>query len=351
MALTTSSPSMVAAEDLDRLLGGIESTFEAIYQAQMQRQPFHDEVLPVASPLGQPPTSGAPMLPTRLPLKRRLAEFRHTMQHKADGIDKSRFTVGTLAIERFRDISPSFVMAIWEDAFVLEPGDIGPIPFGHPIAEELIWAVNNQRLTAGLMPILLESGCQFYDGCLVVGLVDYRKQAFGVANMAQNGPSAPAVPGPRYSSSAGIVKNPAVQPEMHKILLRPTQQTLTYQVGREGLPEDLALEAEAKLLLATSGPVCLDPSPAVAGILRTLHYDRDKMKAGLGPLCQPPRSVVAQMGPGGAKAAKGYSLINVIEAQRNGRKASDAEPFYGLDVKKDPMRFKESTLCVMGLHD
>lgn len=38
-----------------------------------------------------------------------------------------------------------------------------------------------------------------------------------------------------------------------------------------------------------------------------------------------------------------FKRLGSIEAMRAGLRNADAEPYYGLDVKKDPLRFKEST--------
>lgn len=321
----------MADVELGSLIEAIEANFEHVYQLQALRHPFHDE------PSSSNPTSpGAPVLPSRLPLKRRLAEYRHTVQSKAKGDAMERFSVGLLAVERFRDLAPSFVVALFEDSFVIEPGDVGPIPYGHPVARDLVWAINRQQLTPGLMEVLVETGgAQFYDGCLVVGLVDYRKQAFGSAQPS-TGHARPSTMG-----LLGVVKNPAMQPEMHKILLKPTYQTLVADIDSTLAPE-MALDVEAKLLLATSGPVCLDPSPAVGAALQQLHYDRGKIRSALDKLAQPMRTPAALAedlySPRGRSR---LALASVIESNRSARRVAEAEPYYGLDVKKDPVRFKE----------
>lgn len=50
------------------------------------------------------------------------------------------------------------------------------------------------------------------------------------------------------------------------------------------------------------------------------------------------RSSLASGGGGGQK----FRLATVIEGERAAKKTADAEPYYGLDVKKDPTRFKDS---------
>jgi hypothetical protein len=139
----------------------------------------------------------------------------------------------------------------------------------------------------------------------------------------------------------GVVKNPAMQPEMHKILLKPTYQTLVSSLDPTLAPE-VALDVEARLLLATSGPVCLDPSPAVGAALQQLLYDRDKIRSALDQQAQPVRGPAApaddHYSPSGRSR---LALAAVIESNRSTKRMAEAEPYYGLDVKKDPVRFKE----------
>lgn len=154
--------------------------------------------------------------------------------------------MGVLAVERFRDLVPAFVLAIFEEGFVVEPGDIGPIPFTHPLASDLLWAINNQQLTPSLMGVLGETCAQFYDGCLVVGLVDYRKQAFSmVAPGAPTGAGRPSISG--LSVMGG--KSTALQPEMHKILMRPSHRTILHEIEQARLSQEASLEAESRLLV------------------------------------------------------------------------------------------------------
>ena len=55
------------------------------------------------------------------------------------------------------------------------------------------------------------------------------------------------------------------------------------------------------------------------------------------------RSTLTAAGGAGQK----FRLATVIEGERAAKKTADAEPYYGLDVKKDPARFKDSTLSLV----
>jgi hypothetical protein len=315
---------------LDELSSSIEKTFEQVYQQQRQQHGGFE---------------GEPMPPNRLPLKRRLADFRHHQPLGSHREADRRFSASS-AVEKFRDITPAFVVAVFEETLVFEPGDIGPISMGHPVAQELMAAINRQELTPSLMAVLHGAGAPFYDGCLVVGLVDYRRQAFGVLGA---GPSVPVVRKEANAAGAMPYRNPTMAPEMHKILLRPSSASLAadidelVQAAFPSASDGVALEVEAQILLGTRPALCLDPDPFVGAALTAFHYDRSKMRAALEAVALPPRprvggagaSLLRPSGPGR------LTFAEVVEGERAARRAADAEPFYGLDVKKDPGRFKE----------
>jgi len=227
-------------------LGEIEGRFPAIYQLQSARHPFHDDptsnTTAPSTPLSNSSNPG--LLPTRLPLKRRLAEFRQSANIKSSAEDQERFSTGLWAVERFRDLSPSFVLALHPTGLLLEPGEIGPIPYGHPLARELIWALNVQQVTPALAEVVVAAGAQWYDGCLVVGLVDYRKQAFNTA--ASNGQ-------PATQKTSSLTKQNGMHPEMHKILLKSSHRSLLSSLESDEVScsTEVLLQAESRLLVLT----------------------------------------------------------------------------------------------------
>lgn len=107
--------------------------------------------------------------------------------------------------------------------------------------EDLLESINNEELPLVLVDII-EKKCPnlFYSGCVIVEIRDYR-QSF-----------------PIYTC------------DTYHVLLKPTNQTLFADVnlitseGDWSIEDKLALESQ--LVLATSQPLCLDPSPDV-GIL------------------------------------------------------------------------------------
>jgi hypothetical protein len=62
----------------------------------------------------------------------------------------------------------------------LDPGSVGPLPYNHPTTLHLLNSINTGLLPAELFVTLLEQAhfqqlALFYDGCVVVGVVEWRK--------------------------------------------------------------------------------------------------------------------------------------------------------------------------------
>lgn len=288
-------------------------------------------------------------------------------------------------------------MAIFDDSLVLEPGDVGPLPFSHPVAAHLIRAINEQRLSAGLLSTLRELGAPFYDGSVVLGVVDYRRWAFGGVKLSGGGATATPVASAGESTTTPTAKNGMFTPEMHKILLRAPYELLVEDLitvlndpGMAPIPTgvspkqqskrlppfayptevqlvtdnyhpstSLLLDIESKVLLATSPPLCLNPSPMVTRVLTTINYDINKFRAHL----REPSLLTSSMGERRAREAaevrsaridafrqmiglaprlhqQRFHLLATIEEQRHQIEVNRREPLYGLDARKDPSRLK-----------
>lgn len=182
------------------------------------------------------------ILPHRLPLKRRLAEYRHGSHNRRGSTTVAlpnpspTLTSNLWAIERFRDITPALVVAVFDDYLVLEPGDVGPLPLTHPVARELVRCINGQLLTIALLRKLRECGSVLYDGCAVIGIVDYRRWAFTTVT----------------SGGGTVPPTSSVAPEMHKILLKPDFATIMTDIDafvKEESHSGIAPEIEAKILV------------------------------------------------------------------------------------------------------
>lgn len=109
--------------------------------------------------------------------------------------------------------------------------------------------------------------------------------------------------------------------------------------------------------MATAGTICLDPRPVVGEVMQALHYDRNKMTPYIDQIndtllkeCEPKMAKFSRprspMSPSVQHAR--FRLAAIIENGKATQEASDSEPYYGLDVKKDPSRFNESTIDLCG---
>ncbi|XP_060040409.1 transcription factor SPT20 homolog [Erinaceus europaeus] len=122
---------------------------------------------------------------------------------------------------------------------------------------ELLEYLDAEELPPVLLDILERSQVNlFQDGCVIAEVRDYRQSS--------------NVEVPDYQS--------------RHILLRPTMQTLACDVQaiasehREWTEED-KLQLESQLLLATSEPLCLEPSVTVACTANRLLYNQQKMNS------------------------------------------------------------------------
>ncbi|KAJ3786475.1 Spt20 family-domain-containing protein, partial [Lentinula aff. detonsa] len=146
-------------------------------------------------------------------------------------------------LERYKAELPSFTIHLHPDAWTLNSGsrcryDNQYVGF--------LDEVRAHRIPADFVEIFHESGVRYFEGCLIVDLVDYR-------------PHKPTDP-------------PLETPEKTREVLHPTSETLwadlcVINTNSGGTLTDLqALEIESRILLATSAPLCLDPNPHLSRI-------------------------------------------------------------------------------------
>lgn len=117
---------------------------------------------------------------------------------------------------------------------------------------EFLDYLDAQELPPILVDLLEKSQANiFYSGCVIVEVRDYR-----------------------HCPAAGSY-------DSNYVLLRPTYQTLVCDINamtRESpqWTEESKLMLESKLLLATEGPLCLDPSIEVAQVANQLQFNKNK---------------------------------------------------------------------------
>lgn len=92
------------------------------------------------------------------------------------------FTTNPFAFDKFKDITTTFTVHLHEDGVLLDPGSIGPFPYSHPLILQLLNAINSGTLPLELFITLFEQSQAlppqqqlFYDGCVVVGVVEWRE--------------------------------------------------------------------------------------------------------------------------------------------------------------------------------
>lgn len=138
---------------------------------------------------------------------------------------------------------PSFSIHLYPDHWTLNNGP--RFLYNNPVAS-LLDDVRAHRIPVDYLELFDSAGIPFYDGCMVVELLDYR-------------PKKP--------------KDPILEkPERSRVTLHPNNETLWADLclvnQRHGFKfTDLdALELEAQLLLHTTPPLCLDPDPHLTRI-------------------------------------------------------------------------------------
>ncbi|KAG8927964.1 Transcription factor spt20 [Tulasnella sp. 418] len=139
------------------------------------------------------------------------------------------------------DSPPSFTIHFYQEHWLIN--NSRPNLYHTPISF-LLDDIRERRIPTDWLQLLDQHGVTFYEGCLIIELVDHR------------------VP----SGST---------PTRERVLLVPSAETLwadiVLQYERSGkvLSDDIALDFEARYLAATAGPLCLDPDPLVTRIANT----------------------------------------------------------------------------------
>ncbi|KAK7060924.1 Transcription factor spt20 [Paramarasmius palmivorus] len=141
-------------------------------------------------------------------------------------------------LERTKSQPPSFTVHLHSDHFNLN--NSGKLSYTHPTA--CIFAdIRAHRIPIDFLDIFDSARVPFYDGCMIVELKDHRSE--------EN-------------------KEPVVE----RIILQPNTESLYADIcllnAKNGYKwSDIdALEVEARILLATAPPLCLDPDPHLTRI-------------------------------------------------------------------------------------
>ncbi|KAH9943857.1 Spt20 family-domain-containing protein [Amylocystis lapponica] len=133
---------------------------------------------------------------------------------------------------------PSFTVRLYPDYWTLNNGS--KFLYNNQIAS-LLDDIRAQRIPVDFLELFDEAKLPFYDGCMIVELLDYRPVK---------------------------VSDPMLEvPDKTRVVLTPNGETLWADIcllnkkaGGTWSDRD-AMEVEARLLLATTPPLCLDPNP------------------------------------------------------------------------------------------
>ncbi|PPQ70665.1 hypothetical protein CVT24_000673 [Panaeolus cyanescens] len=226
------------------------------------------------------------------------------------GYNRTRYVEQLL--EKTESSPPSFTVHLYPEYWVLNNGS--KFLYHNQIAS-LLDDIRAHRIPVDFLHLFDQARVPFYEGCMIVELLDYRPQR----------------------SKEPALKNP----EKTRVILHPNAETLyedictmNAQHGSKWTDRD-ALEIEAKLLLVTSQPLCLDPDPHLTRIVN--HVIRVstpsmpmslKRKASImepeddGPEKAKRDRLMGFMAPRGLKPHPEYKLL---DAMHKGRVAKAAE--------------------------
>ncbi|KAL4066154.1 Spt20 family-domain-containing protein [Scleroderma yunnanense] len=146
-------------------------------------------------------------------------------------------------LDKYESFPPSFSVYLYPDHWTLNGGP--KFLYNNPVASFLD-DVRAHRIPVDFLELFDSARVPFYDGCMVVELLDYR---------------------PKRAKDPPLEK-----PECSRVTLHPSDETLWADLclinQRNGSKfTDLdALELEARILLHTAPPLCLDPDPYLTRI-------------------------------------------------------------------------------------
>ena len=109
-----------------------------------------------------------------------------------------------------------------------------------------------------------EAGVKFYDGCLIVEVHDHRSSVASSTNLG-----AFAQPVPAHLKHVAASKKPEPAPEVYRIVLGPTCETLWTDLSsgpNQALSDEQLIEVEARILAMTQPALCLEPTLEVTRI-------------------------------------------------------------------------------------
>ncbi|KAJ3507597.1 hypothetical protein NLJ89_g6208 [Agrocybe chaxingu] len=231
------------------------------------------------------------------------------------GYNRTRYVEQLL--EKTESLPASFTVHLHPEHWVLNNGS--KFLYNHQLAS-LLDDIRAHRIPVDFLELFDAARVPFYDGCMVVELLDYRPQRS---------------------------KEPALKtPERTRVVLHPNSETLWADIcslnqknGKKWTDMD-ALEVEAKLLLATSQPLCLDPNPHLTRIVNhVLRVSTPSM-----PLSLKRKASALEAEEDGPEKAKRERLLGFMAPRDNRLHA----PSYRLLDAHNVIRQKEAEQAASG---
>ncbi|KAJ7065397.1 Spt20 family-domain-containing protein [Mycena amicta] len=142
-------------------------------------------------------------------------------------------------LDKNKSHPPSFAVHLHAEHWMLN--NVSKFSYSTPISS-LLDDIRAHRIPVDFLDIFDAAKVPFYEGCMIVELLDYRQQALD-------------------------------KPERTRVVLYPNGETLfadicaqNRKLGEKWTDRD-ALEVEARILVATSQPLCLIPDPHLTRVV------------------------------------------------------------------------------------
>lgn len=151
-------------------------------------------------------------------------------------------------LQSHKSSPPSFTVKLYPDYWILNNGS--KCLYNNPVAS-LLDDIRAQRIPVDFLEAFDAANVPFYDGCMIVELQDFRSPKATDATLDE--------------------------PDRSRVVLSPNMETLwadiclLNQKSGKAWTDQQSLEVEARILLATSPPLCLDPDPHLARIANNVH--------------------------------------------------------------------------------
>ncbi|VDC02670.1 unnamed protein product [Peniophora sp. CBMAI 1063] len=160
-------------------------------------------------------------------------------------------------LERHRNAPPSLSVQLHHDHWTLNSGS--KFLYTSPAAAFLD-DIRAYRIPVDLLPLIDSAGVPFYEGCLVVELQDFREPP---SNKDKKGDEV------KVKTEGGPVSS--------RVVLRSNSESswadlrlLNDKLDNKWTDQE-ALEVEAKILVATAPPLCLNPDPNLGRMANTMQ--------------------------------------------------------------------------------